>query len=443
MLSGPCPLRRKKCIKVFRKCLQISIFYLSENVRPLKLKDITARITWALIDQAAISLNALMTVVVGARVLEVPSQALLSVVYLGYVVQSVLIGAYFFAAYSSKEKGFRCESERLNLHEGLRKKSFYVAIMLVPWAPILIAQAPMFSSRPWDASELSLWVLFCFLFQHYEFHRRARYFFGDASQSAKSSLLVLLIRTGGFIVLPIESLADILLLLVASIFIPGIKSIYHYFKFEFSRSSVLPLGFARDASICLMGSLLQLLYLHGPVMVVSSLLSIEALAILVLLRSLANILNPITEMFDTVLPAQFIKVEKGSGLSGKRHLALKIVSVAGVVYTSGLVLLWSIGGLLLDWTFGDEYSSHVNALMVLWFGNLFYLVVRLVRVYLQVAGSFTRDLFVSVGVNLTWAGIFVIFDDLSIFSIACIVSLVPVIYVTTQGLVSLVERERV
>lgn len=396
-----------------------------------------------MIDQASVSAGSILTIVIGASSLKIEQQGQLSFIYLGWIFLSVLIGAFFFGPVPRILRMVSSGSDKISLLGSLKRLNLLASVFIIFLVLLcyLLALGLEGLNECW--LELLALVLFLFFFQHYEFDRRANYLFGSIAESGKASLGVLALRLMGFAVVSVDALIDVLFVLLVSVLLPGLRSFIDLRSLLCLGKPELPRRFMKYAKLSLLSSLVQMGHIHGPIIAIGLIGSLEAIAILVSLRSIANIFSPIVEIFDTALPSQFVLRDKTMGRSGRLQLFNIITGLSCIFCFIIFIFIWLLGDLLLGLALGSSYVDFRNELLILWSGNFFYILGRLLKVYMQIFEKFWQDFLASLVVNMLWIiWFFYQIESLSIASAALVIAIVQIMYVFAQIIFSFGSRAK-
>lgn len=339
------------------------------------IQGITRRGAAGLTDQALVSGSTFLTIAICAHSLPLIEQGRLGYVVSIYLAVLLINLAFLFqgasvrAPHENDKDGYR--SMLLVTQHGLS------VVLVAVIGVLLLMYGPHIGWEP-GFREIAYFLLFLVVQQHADFERRAAYIFGDAREALNVSLRVYPLRIAALAAFQPETIEQALLILLLSA-VPGIIGAYRKTKRPrpFGKHEISGLSRHLKFSGWLIATApLGILWSYIPVFVLGWIEGPGSVAILVSMRSLANVANVLMEVVETQSPIYIARTAVNQGKAAAGQVAVRVLKIGGTLWVAGLLAIAMVGQQAVSAIFGSLYVQHVPLLMLLWFSYGVYFVTR-------------------------------------------------------------------
>jgi len=344
-----------------------------------------------------VSASNFLTIAFGAWLLPLPEQAKLIYVYTSYIALVLVNAATLFAAAPI------LRDEVPDPH-AYRRHLLLTQIVIALAAVIVVdvvfsAYGSVIEWQPTVAELLGL-SSFLLIQQFADFNRRAEYVFGLVAIGAGMSVIALVLRVGGLLVVQPDN-AQAFMVVLALSSLPG--AVAAFWRGAWST----PLWWDRRllkqhisiARWSMASAPLRWSGLHLPIFLVGALSGAAPAAILASIRSLSTFANVFLELFETYIPSWMARRRVEAGLQAVKAAAIKLYVLGVAGWTTVFIVLLFFGDRLIGVALGPEYSQYSFILVILWIGNGVTFLVRVANIRHRVEGrSFLEFVGVIAGV---------------------------------------------
>lgn len=346
------------------------------------MKKPTSHFILSLVDQCAVSGGNFLTIALGAALLPIGEQGKLISIFTAYIALVLFNVSAFFSA-ANIVHGKVDSSDRYR-HVLL---SAQMASALLASAAVLIGLMAFQGALQWRISASEMVFLSGFLvFQQFaDFYRRSGYVFDLIGGAALQSVLLYGARIAAILYFRPETISGFL----AAMALPALPPVlYGAARFLLDRGK--PVGAEGDRDIArfhlsmskwnIYGAPLRWAGLHLPILLVGTLHSLEAAAILGTLRAITTFANVLLELLETFVPA-WLSAKRQQGRQALLGGSLALLGIGALIWVAGMVAMVLMGETAIRHMLGAEYAAYTPILYVIWAGNGIYFVGRTVGLH--------------------------------------------------------------
>lgn len=345
-------------------------------IRPAK------KFAYSLADQGMVSAGNFLTIALGANFLPIVGQGKLIYIYTIYIALVLFNTAAFFSSANivrNESKDAHFYRYALSKYQGV--SALFTALLLT--AACLLFQKTL--GMHFSGQELAYLLIFLLFQQLVDFHRRAGYIFEHIPESTLGSALVYGMRIAGILLVQPGTLAEFLAVLIMASF-PIVLLAVKDFIAEKSQSITKEswhelLHFhLKLTKWNILNTPFKWAGLHLPILLAGILHSIEAAAIVGSIRALTTFANVLLELLETFIPA-WLASSAAHGYHLLKQRSIYLLITGGAVWLFGLLLIWTLGELIIQYLLGPTYAKYSELLFIIWFANGLYFAGRIIGVH--------------------------------------------------------------
>jgi O-antigen/teichoic acid export membrane protein len=340
----------------------------------------------SLIDQVLVSGGNFLTIAICAHALPLSEQGKFTYIFASYMALLLLNVAGIFQgaavrAPAQERDPYKISLARLQLLQAL----LLSMLVCAAWFGV----GNIFG---WQATATEAVMLFAFLVmqQLADFDRRSAYIFSGTKRAIYSSAALYPIRIIGLLIIRPDTVSQVLMVLIASAFIPAAFALLTTGKSRYGSPQSWKMSIKEHLTysrLFIAGAPLSWLWSYIPVFMLGVMHGKEQVALLSSIRGICGIANVLMEQIEIKVVTDWARVHHGEGahVMGAAISHLFKIGMAFWLLTMAAVVVF--GKEIVALVLGNLYAPHWHLLMIAWVGYGVYFIARIFAIKHRILGA--------------------------------------------------------
>jgi len=329
----------------------------------------------SLSDQLMVSGGNFLVVAICAHVLSLSEQGKFAYVFASYMALLLMNMATVFRGAAVRAPAQDQESYYTLLAK-LQLIQSILSSMLVSMAWLYLG-----GGFGWEATLTESMLLFFFLLlqQLADFDRRSSYIFFNANRALLSSVILYPVRVLGLILLQLDSIEEVLLILILSALMPALLTLIRIGKGMFANGVAWARGVKEHlvySRLFIASAPLGWLWSYAPIFMLGIFQGKEQVALLASIRGISNLANVLLEQLETKVVADWARMKHVDGEEAMISSASRLLRVGGGIWLLGMALVLTLGEEIVEFVLGVRYAPYWELLVIGWVGYGVYFLAR-------------------------------------------------------------------